>query len=1226
MTDVIYTPGDILPAPLAHEERRGFLASAQTISMANVRDIHLLARTRQAWQKDATAMSYEVTELGYIGSFVGDALSRLRIFAAEQPDPESEPSITKHEGALTAVRELDESDVSMGGLLRTFGTNITYTGEVFLIGLPEYGGTSWDMYSVGEVQANPSTGKIRILPAPLRSNSAISAPANQQGIELDPRAFILRIWQRDWQFGKLATSHVRTCLDILESILIEERTARAISRSRMASAGILFLPEEAFPGPIDPTQDSSRDPVQQQLERLMLAALADEGAASSVVPLVMRMASQYIQHVTHLTFDRTEDIKRIDRMDHLLRRFAQGMPVPPEILLGTGDVSHWCMDETTEVLTRGGWRGPDNFCVGDECLTLDHNTGLTRWEPSTDMYLANVIDEPMLSIEGRFHSSLTTLDHSWPILRVRGQEKRWEREWVKSRDFATMAANRASGSQLPVKVLRGASSSAVPSVTKYDDALVELVGWMFTEGGLHYRDGATLPHQVSIYQSHVANADNCSRIRRALTALYGPPKTEGKVGHPTKEEMTVPSWREVQEGDRTRFPLNQAAWLPIVEHCPHRVVTNEFVDALTEPQLLLFLETAVRGDGHRMAGKTRCIGQQDPARLDAVERAAILLGYATHRWSTWHDGFHRHLQHYVTISERVEYRPHAGTVQEVPYTGRIWCPTVPPTHSVLARRNGKVFYTGQTAWQVDESCWKNHLEPLAIMFCDALTRRYLRPFLEESGMSTEEARTYRVWYDASKVTARPDMREDADKGLDFGIVSTAAWLKAHNFSPEDQAGMLELLRRIAFRSGDAATFLQTAQPGELPKDIEEALGVDQPGGLIGAEAQQKVAEQQATDVQTQMGIEGQAQQLEAGPVQPGPPKGGPPNAAKGPSGPKPGKTVKQRSAPRKPVTASASPDADVLVVLSEKLATIDASLADRVLVAADTTLRHATERAGARIRQAAKRDKAVVAALEGVDNAAVASTLSPSVVASLSLTERELVEDTIGAFGPRFLAWTSRAQDQARKVAADVLGDDASEQLALDQRADREAAWAWLEAALVEQAVDHFYTPGHLEVEGETDDTLILPYDIVREALARAGGADDAPSQAGVVAAGRLHRLASHLKRLGLAAGHRMEDFLSRAGVVEASKEWVYGRVPRSTFQPHEDLDGTLFTTWDDEALAWDEKTFPYVSHLHPADHGGCRCGVRREWEWLRGAEGPDGEVVVPEFASGIPGGVRTVE
>lgn len=340
-----------------------------------------------------------------------------------------------------------------------------------------------------------------------------------------------------------------------------------------------------------------------------------------------------------------------------------------------------CADEATEILTEDGWRRHDQISIGTRVLTLDHESGSAGWEPVLDLFRYEVTDEQMLSIELRHHSSLTTLNHRWPVLRqgyaLRPDGKRGTirtgrtREWTNSRDMAAED-----------QLITAAPIRDTPSAPKYEDAFVELVAWFWTEGTI--RKDRARP-SVALSQSDTVNPQNVARIRTALTKLFGP-KSDGS--HPGRV-IGSPRWREnVNSTNHVRmFHLSVAASEALIEAAPNKVVTHDFLRSLTHSQLHLFLDVSMIADGHRAS---RTIGQRERARLEAYEFACILAG------RTPHSGYSETARMWrlqdlprQTVTPRKKHR------SIVRYTGTVWCPKT-PSGSWLARRDGTVYFTGNS--------------------------------------------------------------------------------------------------------------------------------------------------------------------------------------------------------------------------------------------------------------------------------------------------------------------------------------------------------------------------------------------------------------------------------------------------------------------------------------------------------------------------------------------------
>ncbi len=345
-----------------------------------------------------------------------------------------------------------------------------------------------------------------------------------------------------------------------------------------------------------------------------------------------------------------------------------------------------CVDDHTEILTAQGWKRYDEIGVGTEILTLNHDTGLSEWQPIQDLHVYEAVPRSMLEVEGKRHSSLSTLNHRWPVV------SRWngERQWRTSAELT-------SNHRLPI----AAMSADTPVEAKWSDALVELVAWFYTEGSRRDSGG-----QIS---QSVKKPEHVERIRAALRSLFGPPTTgwrhlsgcgQGGVGHDG-----VPRWNENTPNDRgvIRWDLSKHAADTLSEHCPDKVPTNDWLRTLTQAQLELFLNVSLLADN---AGGPR-FGQKDPARSEAFAFAAMLAGYGvSYRQRTkretrpgWREGAYTahivRLRRNKFINMKEGAQRGSSTFRHVIYDGQVWCPTV-ENGSWLARRHGSVYYTGNS--------------------------------------------------------------------------------------------------------------------------------------------------------------------------------------------------------------------------------------------------------------------------------------------------------------------------------------------------------------------------------------------------------------------------------------------------------------------------------------------------------------------------------------------------
>lgn len=338
-------------------------------------------------------------------------------------------------------------------------------------------------------------------------------------------------------------------------------------------------------------------------------------------------------------------------------------------------LGNYCSTPDTEIFTAEGWKTYGQLVEGEDVYTLDTESGVAGWQA---LQAINVFDHdgPMLSMEGRFHSSMTTPNHRW---------------WVNRRYGAGMKRSAwtwATSEQLDWhhRIPMSAPYGEAPDFPKYDDALVELVAWYWTEG--HAKADSL---GVVLGQSENVNPGNVTRIRLALAKMFGPPAYSRDGG----------CWHERDRDGMIEFEVNSAPGSVLRELAPgpSKIPTMDFLRSLTAAQLELFLETAISGDGCR-DGSER-FTQFDEEGLRCFSAACVLAGKAVGRHSNNRNGVGK-----VTVLRSVFTSPMAteyfnqGTTKArsewTYYTGIVWCPTT-PNGTWLARRNGTVFWTGNSA-------------------------------------------------------------------------------------------------------------------------------------------------------------------------------------------------------------------------------------------------------------------------------------------------------------------------------------------------------------------------------------------------------------------------------------------------------------------------------------------------------------------------------------------------
>lgn len=336
-------------------------ASGARIDVGDRSEAKRLMSLRQAWQPEAWVYRRNLGELRYAVTYLGNSAQRMRLFpGCWIPDNEAPVSIadaagmsSEDTGGLDLPDELiaDAHDalnrlgsggpLALAQLMKRLTENFEVAGECFLVGEDDDDtGESWDVRSTSEVVVS-NDGRFGYRNTPLATGAA---SGDVTYVDTSPlsRTFVSRLWVPDPEWRVLADSPVRACLDILEELLLAGKEVRAHTRSRLANNGILKVPSElevVHANAVD--VDDEDDPFLAELMAAATAALTDEGAASAVVPLIVKGKAEALKGLEHMPIKRDAPTESAKDRQELIGRLATGLDLPAEVLTGKVDLNHW---------------------------------------------------------------------------------------------------------------------------------------------------------------------------------------------------------------------------------------------------------------------------------------------------------------------------------------------------------------------------------------------------------------------------------------------------------------------------------------------------------------------------------------------------------------------------------------------------------------------------------------------------------------------------------------------------------------------------------------------------------------------------------------------------------------------------------------------------------------------------------------------------------------------
>lgn len=469
-----------------------------------------------------------------------------------------------------------------------------------------------------------------------------------------------------------------------------------------------------------------------------------------------------------------------------------------------------------------------------------------------------------------------------------------------------------------------------------------------------------------------------------------------------------------------------------------------------------------------------------------------------------------------------------------------------------------------TAWQIDASTYRYHIDPGVRDIADGLTQAFLRPALLARGFSAKDVRRVQVWRDAGVLTENPNRGADAINAFDRFAIGREALREALGFNATDAPTDDELLEMIAAKAN-----MDTATASAL---LQVLLGNDATAAPIKVKSERQ-------------GQLPAAQDAPATPL---------PNTAPA------GITAAGWSLAEQ-LLAAASPTSGWTVdeESGRRLMEIDRALRDKLLTAADAALTRALEKAGAKLRSKAQKDPELRHKLSSLSVDLVGLVVTPEGARALGVEPFALFDDTLEAFRNQFNKWTSAAVDQVVAVVLRMLalvpdvgpGQSIAERVRSAMLARVQRAGHELIDQLVKRGEQYLYDPHPDQQPGEAPDAIVPPA-LIRGALAEIGGA--LPGSGGVDDSGDPARPGVPVG--GLATGATVSDILREQGSEYIGFEWAYGITSERNFLPHVRLDGQRFTGWRVAELATPANDNWLGEYYTPGDHRGCMCDYIPLW------------------------------
>lgn len=284
----------------------------------------------QDWQAEVWRYYDTLGEFNTAVTWLGSMLSRVRIRAAELTADMDEPTIVDAGPAAEIMGTMSGGVGGQAQLMRNLTIQLAAPGDCYLLG--QDGGDDgevWTVRSVDEVRVYNQ--KFQVV--------TDRVPTIVWG-DLPPGSMPVRVWRPHARFFHLADSVAKAALPIMHELELVNRHIVAQYLSRLASAGVLLLPNEVE-FPVRAEFADAPDPFTAEFIESAAEAIRTPGTASAVIPMPIKVPAEYVDKIKHIDFTLKIDEKIIDKRNAVINRLANKLDIPAEILTSRAAANHW---------------------------------------------------------------------------------------------------------------------------------------------------------------------------------------------------------------------------------------------------------------------------------------------------------------------------------------------------------------------------------------------------------------------------------------------------------------------------------------------------------------------------------------------------------------------------------------------------------------------------------------------------------------------------------------------------------------------------------------------------------------------------------------------------------------------------------------------------------------------------------------------------------------------